>query len=105
MVRIKDEAIIAAVELSHRYLPDKAIDLIDEAASRVRMYRSATPPQLRDALRGLEALRKEREAALEDKQYELAADLRDREERMQGRIESIEREMGSEGQERAIERP
>jgi len=69
-----------------RFLPDKAIDLIDEAAARVRMTRSATPPSLRDALRGLEAIRTEREAAIEDQQYDLAADLREREERMLGRI-------------------
>jgi ATP-dependent Clp protease ATP-binding subunit ClpC len=110
-LQISDEAIKAAAALSARYvpdrqLPDKAIDLIDEAASRVRMYRSATPPQLRDALRGLEALRKEKEAAIEDKQFDLANDLREREERMQGRIEDIEREMGSAGgEERTIERP
>ena len=109
-LQISDEAIKAAALLSARYvpdrfLPDKAIDLIDEAASRVRMYRSATPPRLRDALRGLEALRKEKEAALEDHQYDLAADLRDREERMQARITKIESEMGLASGEKAIERP
>lgn len=112
-LQISDEAIKASVLLSARYvpdrfLPDKAIDLIDEAASRVRMYRSATPPQLRDALRGLEALRKEKEAAYEDQQYELAADLRDREERMQIRIADIEHDMGiasESGEDRVIERP
>jgi ATP-dependent Clp protease ATP-binding subunit ClpC len=110
-LQISDEAIKAAAALSARYvpdrfLPDKAIDLIDEAASRVRMYRSATPPQLRDALRGLEALRKEKEAALEDQQYDLASDLRDREERMQARIAKIESEMGTvSGSDRIIERP
>lgn len=112
-LQISDEAIKAAVMLSARYvpdrfLPDKAIDLIDEAASRVRMYRSATPPRLRDALRGLEALRKEKEAAYEDQQYDVAADLRDREERMQARIAEIEGEMGitpEGGEERVIERP
>src|SRR5687767_6392286 len=86
-LQIAEEAIRAAAHLSARYipdrfLPDKAIDLIDEAASRVRMYRSATPPPLRDALRGLEAIRKEREAAVSDEQYDLARDLKDREERM-----------------------
>jgi len=109
-LQISDEAIKSAVSLSARYvpdrfLPDKAIDLIDEAASRVRMYRSATPPKLRDALRGLEALRKEREAALADEQYALANDLRDREERMQARIGSIEHEMGISANEQIIERP
>jgi ATP-dependent Clp protease ATP-binding subunit ClpC len=108
-LQISDEALRAAATLSARYvpdrqLPDKAIDLIDEAASRVRMYRSATPPQLRDALRGLEALRKEREAAVEDQQHTLAADLREREDRMQGRIDQIEQELGNSGTTRA-ERP
>ncbi len=108
-LQISDEAIRAASVLSARYvpdrqLPDKAIDLIDEAASRVRMYRSATPPRLRDALRGLEALRKEREAALEDQQYELANDLKEREERMLMRIQEIEAELGTRSNER-YERP
>jgi ATP-dependent Clp protease ATP-binding subunit ClpC len=109
-LQISDEALKSAAMLSARYvpdrfLPDKAIDLIDEAGSRVRMYRSATPPRLRDALRGLEALRKEREAAIADEQFTLADDLRDREERMQSRIDSIESEMGSEAEEQAFERP
>jgi ATP-dependent Clp protease ATP-binding subunit ClpC len=109
-LQISDEALRSAALLSARYvpdrfLPDKAIDLIDEAASRVRMYRSATPPRLRDALRGLEALRKEREAALEDEQFTLADDLRDREDRMRTRITTIESEMGTEADEHAIERP
>ncbi|MBO9347699.1 ATP-dependent Clp protease ATP-binding subunit [Chloroflexus sp. MS-CIW-1] len=108
-LQISDEAIRAAAVLSARYvpdrqLPDKAIDLIDEAASRVRMYRSATPPRLRDALRGLEALRKEREAALEDQQFELANDLKEREERMLMRIQEIEAELGTRSNER-YERP
>lgn len=109
-LQISDEAIKASALLSARYvpdrfLPDKAIDLIDEAASRVRMYRSATPPRLRDALRGLEALRKEREAALEENQRDLADDLLVREERMQSRISEIENEIGTEGEERIAERP
>jgi ATP-dependent Clp protease ATP-binding subunit ClpC len=109
-LQISDEALRSAALLSARYvpdrfLPDKAIDLIDEAASRVRMYRSATPPRLRDALRGLEALRKEREAALADEQHVLADDLRDREERMMSRISSIETEMGSDVDEQVYERP
>ncbi len=109
-LQISDDAIRSAALLSARYvpdrfLPDKAIDLIDEAASRVRMYRSATPPRLRDALRGLEALRKEREAAIADEQYILADDLRDREERMQSRIQNIETEIGTSASEHTFERP
>lgn len=109
-LQISDEAIKASAVLSSRYvpdrfLPDKAIDLIDEAASRVRMYRSATPPKLRDALRGLEALRKEREAAIADEQFSLAEDLRDREERMQSRIAVIESEIGISASEQTYDRP
>ena len=60
---IDDEALKAAAELASRYvsdrfLPDKAIDLVDEASSRVRIRRSATPPSLKEASRGLESLRK-----------------------------------------------
>ncbi len=96
-LQIADEAIRASAHLSARYvpdrfLPDKAIDLIDEAASRVRMYRSATPPSLRDAMRGLEAIRKEHDAALADNQYDLARDLKEREGRMLERIKKIETE-------------
>ncbi len=109
-LQISDDAVKSAAMLSARYvpdrfLPDKAIDLIDEAASRVRMYRSTTPPKLRDALRGLEALRKEREAAVEDSQLEVARDLQGREERMQSRIASIEVEMGADAEEHMVERP
>jgi ATP-dependent Clp protease ATP-binding subunit ClpC len=109
-LQISDEAIKAAAHLSARYvpdrfLPDKAIDLIDEAAARVRMTRSATPPSLRDALRGLEAIRKEREAAIEDQQFELAADLREREERMLARIQKIEAELGIGSDAHLMERP
>src|SRR5258706_2926229 len=76
-LQISDDAIKAAAHLSARYvpdrfLPDKAIDLIDEAAARVRMTRSATPPSLRDALRDFDALRNERDAALGDLQLHLA---------------------------------
>jgi ATP-dependent Clp protease ATP-binding subunit ClpC len=109
-LQISDEAIKAAAHLSARYvpdrfLPDKAIDLIDEAAARVRMTRSATPPSLRDALRGLEAIRKEREAAIEDEQFDLAADLRGREERMMARIQKIEAELGIGSDAHLMERP
>jgi ATP-dependent Clp protease ATP-binding subunit ClpC len=110
-LQISDEALRAGAILSARYvpdrfLPDKAIDLIDEASSRVRMYRSTTPPRLRDALRGREALRKEREAAIEDQQFALADELRLREEHMRRRIEQIEHELGVDAsQESVIERP
>jgi ATP-dependent Clp protease ATP-binding subunit ClpC len=92
---ISDEAIKAAAELAARYvpdrfLPDKAIDLVDEAASRVRMQRATTPPTLKDAIRGLESVQSEKEAAIGAQQYELAAELRDRESKLRDKIETLE---------------
>jgi ATP-dependent Clp protease ATP-binding subunit ClpC len=94
-LEITDEAIKAAAELAARYipdrfLPDKAIDLIDEAASRVRMQRAATPPTLKDALRGLESVQSEKDAAIGAQQYELAAQLRDQETKLRDKIEKME---------------
>ncbi len=73
-----------------RFLPDKAIDLIDEASSRVRMQRATTPPSLKDALRGLESVQSEKDAAIAAQQYELAAELRDREGKLREKIEKLE---------------
>jgi len=92
---IADEALKAAAELASRYvadrfLPDKAIDLVDEAASRVRIRRSSTPPSLKEAMRGLESLRREKDAAISSQQYEYAAELRDREIKLQDKIEKME---------------
>jgi ATP-dependent Clp protease ATP-binding subunit ClpC len=92
---ISDESLKAAADLAARYvpdrfLPDKAIDLIDEAASRVRMQRATTPPTLKDALRGLESVQSEKDAAIGAQQYELAAALRDRESELRDKIEKLE---------------
>jgi ATP-dependent Clp protease ATP-binding subunit ClpC len=92
---ISDEAVKAAAELAARYvpdrfLPDKAIDLMDEAASRVRIRRSYAPPSLQEALKGLEGLRREKEQAISQQQYELAAELREREAKLQERIKALE---------------
>ncbi len=92
---ISEEALVASAELASRYvsdrfLPDKAIDLIDEASSRVRIRRSATPPSLKEAAKGLESLRREKDAAISSQQYEYAAELRDREVKLQEKIESLE---------------
>ena len=90
-LKISDEALMAAAELSSRYvidrfLPDKAIDLIDESASRVRIRRAATPPSLKEAMKGLESLRREKDQAIEAQQFEYAAELRDRESKLQEKI-------------------
>ncbi|MPZ50574.1 MAG: AAA domain-containing protein [Dehalococcoidia bacterium] len=92
---ITDDALKAAAELAARYvsdrfLPDKAIDLVDEAASHVRIRKAATPPSMQEALRGLESLRKEKDQAIGAQQYEFAAELRDRELKLQDRIEKME---------------
>ncbi len=97
---ISDEALRAAAELASRYvsdrfLPDKAIDLVDEAASRVRIKRSSTPPSLKEVQRGLESLRREKDAAISSQQYEYAAELRDREVKLQERMEQLEEELGA----------
>ena len=99
-LEILDDALVAAVELAARYipdraLPDKAIDLMDESASRVRIRQSFTPPGLKEALVGLEGLRKEKDAAISSQQYEYAAELRDRELKLQGRISELEQELES----------
>ena len=98
---ITDEAVVAAAEMSSRYisdraLPDKAIDLIDESASRVRIRRSYTPPSLKEATVGLESIRKEKEQAINQQQYEFAADLRDRELKLVERISELERDLDQE---------
>ena len=81
---ITDQAIQAAVDLSRRYLhdrwlPDKAIDLIDEASSRVRMERLAPPPDLRVLEEKAEQARREKEEAIHSQDFEKAAMLRDAE--------------------------
>jgi ATP-dependent Clp protease ATP-binding subunit ClpC len=83
-VAITDAAVRSAADLSIRYitdrhLPDKAIDLIDEAASRVRLRASSAPPELKEAQRELERVSKEKEAAINDQNYEAAASLREAE--------------------------
>ncbi len=83
-VRITDEALAAAVTLADRYiadrfLPDKAIDLMDEACSRVRIAAYTAPPDLRGQEKELEAIEKDKQNAIANQDYEAAANLRDRE--------------------------
>ena len=83
-VTITDQAIVAAANLADRYisdrhLPDKAIDLIDEAGSRLRIRRMQAPPDYRELEDEIAKVRKEKEAAIEAQQFERAASLRDRE--------------------------
>jgi ATP-dependent Clp protease ATP-binding subunit ClpC len=83
-VTINDDAVRAAADLSSRYitdrhLPDKAIDLIDEAASRVRLRHASAPPALREAQKDLDRITKEKDAAINNQEYEQAAALRETE--------------------------
>ncbi|MBX3056841.1 MAG: ATP-dependent Clp protease ATP-binding subunit [Anaerolineae bacterium] len=91
---ITQEAIEAAVNLSTRYvtdrfLPDKAIDLIDESASRVRMYRVPQVADIREAYDELREIRDERTQSIEDGRYEYAEDLRTREEELQRQLDTM----------------
>ncbi|HEV8054408.1 MAG TPA: ATP-dependent Clp protease ATP-binding subunit [Candidatus Limnocylindrales bacterium] len=93
-VTISDDAVRAAADLSIRYiterhLPDKAIDLIDEAASRVRLRHSSAPPELKAAQKELERVLKEKEAAINDQDYEVAAGLRDAEAAAKSSIDQL----------------
>jgi ATP-dependent Clp protease ATP-binding subunit ClpC len=94
---ISDEALQTAATLATRYiadrfLPDKAIDLIDEASSRVRIKRGSAPIGLTEARRALESVRKEKESAIASQQYEYSGELRDRELQLTERIETMEKE-------------
>ncbi|MCR3921050.1 MAG: ATP-dependent Clp protease ATP-binding subunit [Firmicutes bacterium] len=96
-VKITDEALSAAVTLSDRYipdrfLPDKAIDLIDEAASRVRMKAHTAPPDLKQREEQLETLRQEKESAVKSQEFELAAKLRDREQQLKQELQNLKKE-------------
>ena len=98
---IGDKALAAAATLSARYipdrfLPDKAIDLIDEASSRVRIKRRTIPVTLKEARRAQENIRKDKEAALTAQQYEYAAELRQRELQIEEKIKQMEQEWQAE---------
>ncbi|KML26956.1 ATP-dependent protease ATP-binding subunit ClpC [Rossellomorea marisflavi] len=91
-VSITDAAIDAAVKLSDRYisdrfLPDKAIDLIDEAGSKVRLRSYTTPPNLKELEARLEEIRKEKDAAVQSQEFEKAASLRDSEQKLREELE------------------
>jgi len=106
-VNITDDALAAAAELADRYisdrfLPDKAIDLIDEAASRMRIKSMSAPPVYRDLEEEVEKTRREKEAAIEAQEFEKAANLRDTERQLTTRKRQLEDEW-SEGD--SAERP
>jgi ATP-dependent Clp protease ATP-binding subunit ClpC len=101
-VTITDQAIVAAANLSDRYisdrhLPDKAIDLIDEAGSRMVMRRMKTPPDYKELENDLSRVRKEKEQAIENQKFEQAAKLRDQEKALEERKKIKEAEWKAEG--------
>ena len=101
-VTITDQALVAAANLADRYiadrhLPDKAIDLVDEAGSRLRIRRMTTPPDYRDLEERLANVRREKEEAIENQQFEEAARLRDTEKQLAAEMEHKEAQWKAEG--------
>lgn len=95
-VRITDEAIHAAVKLSSRYisdrfLPDKAIDVMDEAASKVRIHSTITPPEIKELEEKIENLKKEKQAAIDKQDYEKAAVMRDKEKEASAQLDELQK--------------
>ncbi|WP_088006725.1 ATP-dependent protease ATP-binding subunit ClpC [Indiicoccus explosivorum] len=96
-VKITDEAIEAAAKMSDRYisdrfLPDKAIDLIDEAGSKVRLRSYTAPPNLKELEQRLEAVRSEKNAAVQSQAFEKAASLRDSEQKLKDELEQTKKQ-------------
>jgi len=93
--KISDDALDAAAQLADRYiqdrhLPDKAIDLIDEAASRMRIKTMTAPPRYRELEEEIETVRKEKEASIEAQEFEKAAALRDKERKLTQKRRELE---------------
>ena len=100
---IEDEALEAAAKLAarfipDRFLPDKAIDLMDEASSRVRIRHTTTPLSLKEATSVLETVRREKDEAISGQQYEFAAELREREVKLADKLEQMEKEREEEAE-------
>ena len=96
-LEISDEAIQASADLAarfipDRFLPDKAIDLMDEASSKVRLRSSAMPLSMKESTKMLDGLRREKEESISNQQYEYAAELRERELKLAEKLEDMEKE-------------
>ena len=99
-LKITDEAIDAAVKLSQRYindryLPDKAIDLLDEAASRVRMEELRLPPDIKELESQVNSLAAEKESAVQNQDFERAAQIRDQEKAKREELEKVRKDWDS----------
>ncbi len=98
---ITDEALHTAATLASRFIadrfmPDKAIDLVDEAASKVRIRASSTPLSMKESMKVLENVRREKDEAIASQQYEYAAELRDRELKLADKLEGMEEDWQTE---------
>src|SRR5712691_4076149 len=98
--KITDEALLAAASLADRYiqdrhLPDKAIDLVDEAASRMRIKTMTAPPRYRELEDEIERVRKEKEGSIEAQEFEKAASLRDKERKLTQKKRELEEQWRS----------
>ena len=103
-VQITDDAVAAAVDLSSRYitgrcLPDKAIDVIDEAGARVRLRTMTRPPDLKEIDEDIERLNKEKEDAVANQDFEKAASLRDQADKLRKKKDQIKKEWREKSQE------
>jgi ATP-dependent Clp protease ATP-binding subunit ClpC len=99
-VKITDEALVSSARLSARYisdrhLPDKAIDLMDEAASRVMLQSAGAPPELVEITKEMEKVRQEKDKAVDNQEFEAAAQLRDKEEALKVQYEAASRKISS----------
>lgn len=104
-VKITDSAIESAVSLSSRYigdrfLPDKAIDLMDEAASRVRLHKYTEPPEINKVETELKSLVAEKAAAIKNQNFEKAAKLRDEENSMNAKLHKLKLEWNEKSEEK-----
>ncbi len=93
-IKITDQALKAAAHLSARYvsgrfLPDKAIDLVDEAASRIKLQNTISPPDMKEVEIKLRKIRKEKESAVKLQEFEKAAQLRDKEKKLEIKLREV----------------
>jgi ATP-dependent Clp protease ATP-binding subunit ClpC len=107
-VKYSDEALVAAVKLSERYisgrfLPDKAVDIIDEAGARARLLVMTAPPDLKDMENKIEDLRQKKESSVKNQDFEKAASYRDQEKEARGELDKIRRSWNESRMEMNIE--
>lgn len=93
-IKITDQALEAAAHLSARYvsgrfLPDKAIDLVDEAASRIKLQNTISPPDMKEVEMKLNKIRKEKESAVKLQEFEKAAQLREKEKKLEAELQKM----------------